>query len=138
MYSYLVQVFLYLTVMVGTSVFSQETKDDNNISSSEMTEIINEFTNDITANYVYPDIAEEIVKKIRSDIEAKLYADVLTADSLARLLQKTAREISHDRHFKVESFRDRNGSTTKAPRTDPDQDGSDHPLPPLFHPWWCR
>lgn len=115
-----------LVFVIGEFVFSQETNTNNNISYSEMIEIIDEFAVDITANYVYPDIAEEIVKKIHADIEDGVYADVKTVDSLAGLLHKTVHEISHDRHFEVESLMDRDGPSTNSSPARPDDFGSNH------------
>ncbi|HUV31878.1 MAG TPA: S41 family peptidase [Acidobacteriota bacterium] len=125
-YSWLLVRTLIIFVIWCVPIAAQENDLDDSLTHSQMVELFDEFAADITTSYIYPDIAERIVEKIRADIENGVYDGVTTADSLASLLYKTTYEISHDRHFKVESLKDRQTSNAEDKPDRPVDFGANH------------
>ncbi len=71
------------------------------LSQSERNEVLQTLNTKLKANYVFPDVAERIVKALAAKAGRSGFATAETTASLAEALSKDLREFSDDKHFRV-------------------------------------
>lgn len=68
------------------------------------TEVVKSLSAKLKAYYVFPDIAEEICKRLQKHLENGDYADIVDGDLLANLLTQHIQEVNQDKHLIVRCY----------------------------------
>lgn len=64
-------------------------------------EIVQNLSEKLRANYVFPDVAEQICIRLQEHLEAGEYADITEGEFLAYALTVHMQEVNHDEHLWV-------------------------------------
>ncbi len=89
--------FLPLTAGAQVTPGSEEAKVD----AAWKAEVIDSVLETLDKNYVFPDVAEKMVKHIREKQKAKAYKDIDDAFEFSEQLTNDLREICKDRHLGI-------------------------------------
>src|SRR5690606_22033768 len=71
------------------------------ISAKERNELIDSLVIKLNENYVFPQVAELIAKKIRQNQQQKNYESITDGNKLAQQLTADLRSISNDKHINI-------------------------------------
>ena len=71
------------------------------IDAAMRSEVIEGVLEKLNAYYVFPEVAKEMEKAIRTRLEGKEYESITSAAVLCETLTEHLREISHDKHLRV-------------------------------------
>ena len=74
---------------------------DLTINAAMRSEVIEGVIEKLNAYYVFPEVAKEMEKAIRTRLEGKEYGSITSAAVLCETLTENLREISHDKHLRV-------------------------------------
>ncbi len=74
---------------------------DLTINAAMRSEVIEGVIEKLNAYYVFPEVAKEMEKAIRTRLEGKEYGSITSAAFLCEALTEHSREISHDKHLRV-------------------------------------
>jgi len=74
---------------------------DLTINAAMRSEVIEGVIEKLNAYYVFPEVAKEMEKAIRTRLEGKKYGSITSAAVLCEKLTENLREISHDKHLRV-------------------------------------
>ncbi len=74
---------------------------DLTINAAMRSEVIEGVIEKLNAYYVFPEVAKEMEKAIRTRLEGKKYGSITSAAVLCETLTENLREISHDKHLRV-------------------------------------
>lgn len=74
---------------------------DRDMDAKLRAEIIDSVTLALDSHYVYPDVAEKMIKYVRKQLKDGKYDTLTTVSTFARALTGDLREICHDRHLGV-------------------------------------
>ena len=74
---------------------------DLTINAAMRSEVIEGVIEKLNAYYVFPEVAKEMEKAIRTRLEGKEYGSITSAAFLCEALTEHLREISHDKHLRV-------------------------------------
>jgi hypothetical protein len=85
----------------ATLTFAQATSDSPapSLSPQQRTEVLQALSTQLSANYVFPDVAARIVAALPDMVQA--YAASASATELSELLSKDLRALGNDKHFRV-------------------------------------
>jgi retinol-binding protein 3 len=95
------------------------------INPETQTEIIRILCEKLKANYVFPEVAEQISQNLQKHLENGDYAAIRESSALAAKLTEHLQEVNHDGHLNVWWF----------PQALPEQDGPIHLSPELQQEW---
>lgn len=91
---------LLLTLM-GLMGVAQAQQDIPPLDATEKTEVIDSISKILIENYVFPDVAKEIVSHLEKKENKGLYNDVSDPHQFAEMLSEDVRSINNDLHLRV-------------------------------------
>ena len=108
---------LCLAVMAQAPAgFPPPQQQDMTIDAPTRAEVIDGALKHLNELYVFPDVAKEMEEAVRARVAAGEYNAITSAQTLASTLQNHLREVSHDKHLRV------NFSPAKLPEGPPAAD----------------
>jgi hypothetical protein len=92
-----------VTVLAGIALGAEPAPSDRSptLSSTEKGEVIAALEQQIRKNYVFPEVAEQVIAALDQRSAGGHYAGAATAKALARLLTVDLRQAGNDLHFNV-------------------------------------
>src|SRR6266705_280176 len=88
---------LLLCICIGQAQDQQDMK----LSPETKSQVISEVLQQLTSKYVFPEVAAQMERAIRSHVADGDYATLTSARQFAERLQSDLREVSRDQHFEV-------------------------------------
>ncbi|MDF1657890.1 MAG: S41 family peptidase [Verrucomicrobiales bacterium] len=82
--------------MIGTTTVAKEGMEIDAQTRSQVVEIL---SNDLVENYVFPDVAKQIVSELESSKSD--YTEITNAEEFADAITKIIQSINNDRHLRV-------------------------------------
>ena len=73
----------------------------NSVDKKELNEIINSLSNQMSKNYVFPEIGTKMAIHIKDELSDGKYKTIINPSSLASQLTEDLRSIANDAHLKV-------------------------------------
>ena len=73
----------------------------NSVDKKELNEIINSISEQMSKNYVFPEVGKKMAIHIKDQLSAGKYKAIINPSKLASRLTKDLRSIANDLHLKV-------------------------------------
>lgn len=88
-----------MMVMVSCHVYAQEA--NQSVSLNEKKHVIEEVASNLISNYVFPEIAKEMAKTIKTKLKNNDYSHIKDPIEFAKTLTNDLQAISNDKHLRV-------------------------------------
>jgi len=100
------KVLIAVVCIATSSLFTQDRPEqkDMTVSAAMRSEVIENILQKLNKSYVFPDKAAEMEKAVRQRLKDKEYDSITSAREFAQKLTADLREISHDKHLRVNYF----------------------------------
>ena len=82
-------------------VFIDKDQPDLPLDAKARAEVIDKVLKELADNYVFPEVADKMVKAVRRRVKDKEYDAIKTGQELARRLTEHLQGVSRDKHLRV-------------------------------------
>ncbi|SEW05326.1 N-terminal domain of Peptidase_S41 [Chitinophaga sp. YR573] len=90
-----------ITFIILLTTFSGLANAQNSLTANEKTQVIDSISKKLTERYVYPDVAEKMVKQLQQNVQKGNYANIKDPNAFADQLSKDLLAVCHDKHLGV-------------------------------------